>query len=133
MFPALVRMHFRWRKRLDDPTIAEAERDEIDGEYHDARARLEGPHGEVVSAAGGVVRAADGAEDAAVVGCLVAGAVGAVVSVMARVNSGSFALDVDIARGYTLFLGGLRPLIGSVFGLLSYFARTSGFIEVFKL
>ena len=55
------------------------------------------------------------------------------MSVIARVNSGSFALDVDVARGYTLFLGGLRPLIGSIFGLLSYFALTSGFVEIFKL
>jgi hypothetical protein len=55
------------------------------------------------------------------------------VSVIARVNSGSFALDVDVARGYTLFLGALRPVIGSIFGVLSYFALTSGFVEVFKL
>jgi hypothetical protein len=83
--------------------------------------------------AGGVLRHSDDIEDATIVGCLVAGAVGAVVSVIARVNSGSFALDVDISRGYTLFLGGLRPVIGSVFGLLAYFALTSGFVEVFAL
>jgi hypothetical protein len=68
-----------------------------------------------------------------IVGCLVAGAVGAIVSVIARVNSGSFALDSDVDRGYTLFLGTLRPWIGSIFGLLSYFAVTSGFVEVFKV
>ena len=83
--------------------------------------------------AGDVLQANESIEDATIVGCLVAGAVGAVVSVIARVNSGSFALDVDVARGYTLFLGGLRPLIGSIFGLLSYFALTSGFVEIFKL
>jgi hypothetical protein len=65
-----------------------------------------------------------------IVGCLVAGAVGAVVSVIARVNSGSFALDSDIARGYTLFLGSLRPWIGSIFGLLIYFAVTSKFVQI---
>ena len=83
--------------------------------------------------AGGILQSNESIEDATIVGCLVAGAVGAVVSVIARVNSGSFALDSDVARGYTLFLGGLRPVIGSVFGLLSYFALTSGFVEVFKL
>jgi len=68
-----------------------------------------------------------------IVGCLVAGAVGAVVSVIARVNSGSFALDSDIARGYTLFLGSLRPWIGSIFGLLIYFAVTSKFVQIFQV
>jgi hypothetical protein len=68
-----------------------------------------------------------------IVGCLVAGALGAIVSVIARVNSGSFALDADVDRGYTLFLGALRPWIGSIFGLLTYFAVTSGFVEIFKV
>ena len=68
-----------------------------------------------------------------IVGCLVAGALGAIVSVIARVNSGTFGLDADVDRGYTLFLGALRPWIGSIFGLLTYFAVTSGFVEVFKV
>jgi hypothetical protein len=72
-------------------------------------------------------------QDATIIGCLVAGALGAVVSVIARINSGSFDLDADVARGYTLFLGGLRPWIGSIFGVLTYFAVTSGFVEVFKI
>jgi hypothetical protein len=76
---------------------------------------------------------ADGVQDSTIAGCLVAGALGAVVSVIARVNSGSFDLDADISRGYTLFLGALRPVIGSIFGVLTYFAVTSGFVEIFKL
>jgi hypothetical protein len=83
--------------------------------------------------AGGILHRNENVEDATIVGCLVAGALGAVVSVIARVNSGSFSLDVDVARGYTLFLGGLRPVIGSIFGVLSYFALTSGFVKVFAL
>ncbi|MGH2898534.1 MAG: hypothetical protein ACRDMZ_07655 [Solirubrobacteraceae bacterium] len=75
----------------------------------------------------------EGVEQRTIIGCLVAGALGAVVSVIARINSGSFALDFDVARGYTLFLGALRPVIGSIFGLLAYFMLTSGFVEVFKL
>ena len=75
----------------------------------------------------------EGVHASTIVGCLVAGAVGAVVSVIARVNSGSFALDEDVARGYTLFLGSLRPWIGSIFGLLIYFAVTSDFVQVFQV
>jgi hypothetical protein len=75
----------------------------------------------------------EGVEQRTIIGCLVAGAVGAVVSVIARINSGTFALDFDVARGYTLFLGALRPVIGSIFGLLAYFMLTSGFVDVFKL
>jgi len=75
----------------------------------------------------------EGVHASTIVGCLVAGALGAVVSVIARVNSGSFSLDADIARGYTLFLGSLRPWIGSIFGLLIYFAVTSNFIQLFKV
>jgi hypothetical protein len=82
--------------------------------------------------AGGILRGED-IQDTTIIGCLVAGAVGAVVSVIARVNSGSFDLDADVSRGYTLFLGGLRPVIGSIFGVLMYFAITSGFVEIFKI
>ena len=82
---------------------------------------------------GGNVFAREGVEDATIIGCLVAGAVGALVSVIARVNSGSFDLDADVSRGYTIFLGALRPVIGSIFGLLTYFAVTSGFVEIFKV
>lgn len=81
----------------------------------------------------GSVLDAEGIDAQTIVGCLVAGAVGAVVSVIARVNSGSFALDEDIARGYTLFLGSLRPWIGSIFGLLIYFAVTSNFVQIFQV
>lgn len=82
--------------------------------------------------AGSVVYRND-VESSTIVGCLVAGAVGAVVSVIARVNSGSFALDEDIARGYTLFLGSLRPWIGSIFGLLIYFAVTADIVQIFDV
>ena len=84
-------------------------------------------------AIGGGIFAREGVEDATIIGCLVAGAVGALVSVIARVNSGSFDLDADVSRGYTIFLGALRPVIGSIFGLLTYFAVTSGFVEIFKV
>ena len=75
----------------------------------------------------------EGVEDKTIIGCLVAGALGAVVSVIARINSGTFALDTDVQRGYTLFLGALRPVIGSVFGLLSFFMLTSKFVQFFDI
>jgi len=81
----------------------------------------------------GSVLQKDGVHASTIIGCLVSGAVGAVVSVIARVNTGSFALDSDVARGYTLFLGSLRPWIGSIFGLLIYFAVTSKFIQIFQV
>lgn len=74
-----------------------------------------------------------GVNEAHIVGCLTAGAIGALVSVIARINTGSFALNFDVAPGYTLFLGGLRPWIGSIFGLTIYFAITSGFLDLFKV
>jgi hypothetical protein len=74
-----------------------------------------------------------GVDETNIVGCLTAGAVGALVSVIARINTGSFALNFDVAPGYTLFLGGLRPWIGSIFGLMIYFAITSGFLDLFKV
>jgi hypothetical protein len=87
----------------------------------------------VLYLAAGSILDKEGVHASTIVGCLVAGALGAVVSVIARVNSGSFSLDADIARGYTLFLGSLRPWIGSIFGLLIYFAVTSNFVQVFKV
>ena len=66
-------------------------------------------------------------------GCMTAGAIGALVSVMSRITSGSFSLDYDVGRNYTLFLGGLRPLVGSIFGVALYFAVDSGLLEIFAV
>lgn len=74
-----------------------------------------------------------GVSESELVGCFVAGALGAVVSVIARINSGTFMLDFDVAKGYTLFLGALRPLIGAVFALAIYFAVTGDFIDIFAV
>lgn len=60
------------------------------------------------------------------IAALVAGAIGAVVSVIQRINSGDFTLDYDVGRPYALFLGGLRPLIGGAFALVLAFAFSSG-------
>ena len=67
-----------------------------------------------------------GAEYAA----LIAGAVGAVVSVVQRINAGQFDLEYDVGRPYAFFLGGLRPLIGGAFALVIAFAFKSGVLHL---
>jgi hypothetical protein len=67
---------------------------------------------------------------AAPVAALVAGAVGAVVSVIQRINSGTFELDYDVGGPYAFFLGGLRPLIGGAFGMAITFAFDGGLLHL---
>jgi hypothetical protein len=67
---------------------------------------------------------------AAPVAALVAGALGAVVSVIQRINSGKFELEYDVGGPYTFFLGGLRPLIGGVFAMAITFAITGGLLHL---
>jgi hypothetical protein len=61
---------------------------------------------------------------------LLAGALGALVSVIQRIHSGEFRLDYDVGRPYLLFLGGLRPVLGAGFGLIAYAALTSNLLTV---
>ena len=63
-------------------------------------------------------------------GSLVAGAMGAVVSVMTRMTRGRLVLKHDARRTETLFLGGFRPLIGAIFGIALYFIVGGGFVPV---
>jgi hypothetical protein len=67
---------------------------------------------------------------AAPVAALVAGAAGAVVSVLQRINSGTFELEYDVGRPYAFFLGGLRPLIGGAFGMAITFAFDGGLLHL---
>ena len=64
------------------------------------------------------------------IAALIAGAVGAVVSVIQRINSGSFVLDYDVGGPYAFFLGGLRPLIGGAFGMAITFAFDGGLLHL---
>jgi hypothetical protein len=52
------------------------------------------------------------------------------VSVIQRINSGTFELDYDVGRPYAFFLGGLRPLIGGAFGMAITFAFTGGLLHL---
>jgi hypothetical protein len=56
------------------------------------------------------------------VGCVVAGSLGAVMSVLIRLSSGSLEVDHQFGREYLTSLAGLRPFIGAAFALLIYFA-----------
>jgi hypothetical protein len=67
---------------------------------------------------------------AAPVAALVAGALGAVVSVIQRINNGKFEVEYDVGGPYTFFLGGLRPLIGGVFAMAITFAFTGGLLHL---
>jgi hypothetical protein len=60
---------------------------------------------------------------------IIAGAIGAVVSVIQRINAGNFNLSYDVGRPYAFFLGGLRPLIGAAFALAVSFAFSSGMLH----
>jgi hypothetical protein len=64
------------------------------------------------------------------VAALIAGALGAVVSVIQRINNGKFTLDYDIGGPYAFFLGGLRPLIGGTFAMAISFAFTGGLLHL---
>lgn len=66
-------------------------------------------------------------------GCVVAGALGGVVSVVQRINSGQFSLTYDVGRPYLTFLGGLRAVLGATFALVLYFAVESGLLTIFAI
>jgi hypothetical protein len=64
------------------------------------------------------------------VAALVAGALGAVVSVVQRINQGTFKTEYDTGRLYAMFLGGLRPLIGGAFAIVLTFAFTGRLLSL---
>ena len=78
---------------------------------------------------------AEGVSEKTIIGCLLAGAIGATVSVITRISNGTLSLGFDFrfARGATLFMGAMRPWIGSVFALLMFFMVTSGFVEILQI
>jgi hypothetical protein len=72
-------------------------------------------------------------DDRAFFGAIIAGSLGALVSVVARVNSGRFDLEYDVGSTYPFFLGGLRPLMGAIFGVAVFFAIDSGLLTLPKV
>jgi hypothetical protein len=68
-----------------------------------------------------------------ILGVATAGALGAIVSVIRRVDGSSFAVDHEIGRLSLVGLGMIRPLMGAVFGLALYAAIVSGLLDLFAL
>jgi hypothetical protein len=62
----------------------------------------------------------------------IAGAVGAIVSVMSRMSAGDTWLEYETARSYLRLLGMFRPLIGAIFGVALYFGIESGVLQFIK-
>jgi hypothetical protein len=63
--------------------------------------------------------------------CFACGAVGGVVSVMARITQRS-TLNIDSAQGHgvTALAGAFRPLIGAIFGLALFVFVTGGLVPI---
>ena len=62
--------------------------------------------------------------------CYTAGGLGAMVSVLTRMRSDNFALDYEVGRTASFWLGAIRPFIGAVFGLFIYFALESELLQL---
>lgn len=58
------------------------------------------------------------------------GALGAVVSVFQRISTGQLTLDFNAARAQLLSLGGLRPMVGAIFGTVAQFALGAGLFGI---
>jgi hypothetical protein len=65
--------------------------------------------------------------------CAIAGGLGAIVSLIARINMNSCTVDFEAGRGVTFALGALRPALGAVFGIAFYAAVVSGLLDLFKV
>jgi hypothetical protein len=62
--------------------------------------------------------------------CFAVGGVGALVSVMSRMNSGRVRVDWEFGKDTLRTLGALRPFVGGVFGLMTFFALKSGVVAL---
>jgi len=63
--------------------------------------------------------------------CYTMGAVGALVSVMARMTAGgNFTIDYEVGRPALRRLGSFRPIIGAIFAIVLYFSLRGGLIQV---
>ena len=63
--------------------------------------------------------------------CFVAGAVGAMVSVMTRMRQeDGVRLDYEVGHLLIVMLGAFRPVLGAIFGVLAYFAIGSKVLPI---
>jgi hypothetical protein len=73
---------------------------------------------------------ADHVDTGALVASALFGALGAVVSVFQRISTGKLTLDFNAPPRQLLSLGGLRPLVGAIFGTVAQFALGAGLLGV---
>lgn len=64
-------------------------------------------------------------------GSAIAGALGAIVSVLSQIRR--IRVNAEVGRGYVRLLGGARPFIGAIFGAVLYVALDSGLVAAAKL
>ena len=79
-----------------------------------------------------VLKLAD-SDDAAVrtgLFCFAAGGLGALISVMSRMTSNRVRVDWEFGKDTLRTLGLLRPFVGGVFGLMTFFALKSGVVAL---
>lgn len=62
-----------------------------------------------------------------------AGAVGALVSVLQRMTSGSMKLDFNAGKQMLVIFGALRPLIGGIFGMAVFVLLQGGLLPAFEV
>jgi hypothetical protein len=64
--------------------------------------------------------------------CFAAGAIGAFVSVLSRMNAKrwTFSVDAEIGRRAVMRLGSYRPLLGGIFGLAVYFLAKTPLLSI---
>jgi hypothetical protein len=63
-------------------------------------------------------------------GCVAAGAIGSILSVVLRMTVGRFATDYEAGRSRLWVIGSFRPFIGAVSGLALYFAVRGNFVTI---
>jgi len=64
----------------------------------------------------------------AILGCIMSGGVGAIISVMARMSSGNFPLEYEAGPMHNNRVGVFRPLIGATMGAMLYLLIMSGLV-----
>jgi hypothetical protein len=62
--------------------------------------------------------------------CFAAGGLGALISVMSRMTSNRVTVDWEFGKDTLRTLGSLRPFVGGVFGLMTFFALKSGVVAL---
>jgi hypothetical protein len=74
-----------------------------------------------------------GVDETLFIACLISGALGALMSVLMRMNSGKFNVNHEIGREYLSNLGAARPFIGAIFALVLYFAFRGHLLDQIRL